>query len=163
MQSDYSGQGVNWILTGRSDMCSPVKRSLSKWWTETRLAAWSSCNLLHVIWWGVGFDRLPITCDIREGKREIRIFIGFRKNGETDFLPKCCTVHLFNCVSVDTSFQKSKIKVHKKKSYKNSQACSGLASSSVAQDQEHLFSWLVFIYIWKVFLQFFISVFFQGF
>lgn len=30
MQSDYSGQGVNWILTGRSDTCSPVVGSLSK-------------------------------------------------------------------------------------------------------------------------------------
>lgn len=80
MQSDYSGQGVNWILTGRSDMCSPVKRSLSKWWTEIRLAAWSSCNLLHVIWWGVGFDGLPITCDIRERERERnKISIRFKR------------------------------------------------------------------------------------
>lgn len=96
MQSDYSGQGVNWILTGRSDMCCLVKRSLSKWWTEIRLAAWSSCNLLHVIWWGVGFNGLPITCDIRERERE--------------FLTKCYTVHLFNCGNVDMSFQKSKFK-----------------------------------------------------
>lgn len=39
MQSDYSDQSVNWILTARSDICGLVVGNLSKWWTVIHWAA----------------------------------------------------------------------------------------------------------------------------
>lgn len=95
MQSDYSSQGVNWILTGRSDTCSPVVGSLSKWWTIIQRAAWSLCNLLRVTWRGERSNRLPITCDIRKLSREGRGG-GWCGVSERDIFPcKCHTMLRF--------------------------------------------------------------------
>lgn len=65
MQSDYSDQGVNWILTARSDICSIVVGNLSKWWTVIHWAAWSTCNLLHVMLWRAWPNGLYITYNAR--------------------------------------------------------------------------------------------------
>lgn len=94
MQSDYSGQGVNWILTGRSDTCSPVVGSLSKWWTIIQRAAWSLCNLLRVTWRGERSNRLPITCDITKLSRGRRGG-GWCGVSERDRFP--CKCHAMRC------------------------------------------------------------------
>lgn len=65
MQSDYSDQSVNWILTARSDICGLVVGNLSKWWTVIHWAAWSTCTLLHVMLWRAWPNGLYITYNAR--------------------------------------------------------------------------------------------------